>query len=142
MLFRSKAEFNQDAGNANQFIFKNEIPDGDESAVSRTTLNLDVNQGIVLGVDVEVNVDHSAFKQSGADRTAMLQSLLLYEVGQFLGLSDSDKADSVMGNMPWFSTSPDAAARVPWVQDRITLTADDTNGLCFLYTPETARDTQ
>lgn len=135
-----KAEFNQDAGNANQFIFKNEIPDGDESAVSRTTLNLDVNQGIVLGVDVEVNVDHSAFKQSGADRTAMLQSLLLYEVGQFLGLSDSDKADSVMGNMPWFSTSPDAAARVPWVQDRITLTADDTNGLCFLYAPGTARD--
>jgi hypothetical protein len=120
-----KTEYNQDHGNANIFLFRDEEwpPNETGHALALTTLWFNPNTGMIYDVDVEINGTAGPVLVSDATAGVDLQSVLTHEVGHFLGLSHSSDRNAVM------RTYYD-----PGADDLRRLHPDDVAGICSIYT--------
>jgi len=118
-----RTEYNQDQGNANIFMFRDEDwpPGQGDHALAVTTLWFNPESGMIYDVDVEIN-GTMAITTTGAAGSSDLQSILTHEIGHFLGLSHSMQSSSVM--------------RTHYTGNMRTLHADDIAGICSIYTPD------
>lgn len=126
----AKAEYNRDYGNANILMFRDtDWPDSASSqALALTTLWFNPQTGEIYDADIEINSTSApGMVTDGID----LESILTHEVGHFLGLSHSRKANAVM------RTYYD-----PGRDDLRKLNADDIAGICSIFTPDRPVQTQ
>jgi hypothetical protein len=116
------AEYNQDAPNANVFMFRD---DGwpYENAIDTlalTTLIFNADTGEIYDADVEVNTFESDMSIDAAGHGDIhFPSVITHEIGHFLGLSHSDITGSTMRP----SYAPGATAMA-------SIEQDDVDGIC------------
>lgn len=121
------AEYNQDAPNANVFMFRD---DGwpYENAIDTlalTTLIFNAESGEIYDADVEVNTFESEMSIDGSGLGAIhFPSVITHEIGHFLGLSHTD--------VP-FATMKDSYA--PGNTGMATIEQDDADGVCAALPP-------
>lgn len=120
----SRAEYNQDQGNANIFMFRDEEwPENVSSrALALTTLWFNPQSGEIYDADIEIN---STAPPGTVTDGVDLESVLTHEIGHFLGLSHSPKQTAVM------RTFYD-----PGRDDLRVLDTDDIAGICSIFTPD------
>jgi MYXO-CTERM domain-containing protein len=124
----SVAEYNQDQGNANIFMFRDgEWPYyGAEDTLALTTITYNTENAQIYDADVEINSADASFTTTDVaeDMLDDLQSVLTHECGHFLGLShDNDPAATMY---PEYQTG-DFHQRLPSPQDIA--------GMCEIYPP-------
>lgn len=122
-----RAEYNQDHGNANILMFREQDwPDDSGHALALTTLWFNPKTGAIHDVDIEINGTTREPVTLGNPKEGIdLASVLTHEIGHFLGLSHSEDPTSVM--RPFY---------MPGSDDLRQLRADDVQGICSIYTPE------
>jgi hypothetical protein len=129
-----EAEYNQDAANANVFMFRD---DGWPYAnaidtLALTTLIFNADSGEIYDADVEVNTFESEMSIDGSAHGAIhFPSVITHEIGHFLGLSHSDVDYSTM-----------RPSYAPGNTGMATIEQDDVDGICAALPPnrETAAD--
>jgi hypothetical protein len=124
-----RAEYNQDAPNANVFLFRDESwPYLNASdALALTTLTYNVETAEIYDADVELNSAQTRFTTSDqtAEIVSDLSSVITHETGHFLGLSHSADDTAVMRGSGYRSGSIDMRV----------LTSDDIVGICEIFPP-------
>ena len=98
-----KAEYNQQAGNANILIFRDDVwphdtGGGGVDTLALTTVTYDVVAGDIYDADIEVNTADNTFStgdQPGATDVDLL-SVLTHETGHFLGLAHTQTEGATM----------------------------------------------
>jgi hypothetical protein len=124
-----RAEYNQDAGNANVFLFRDDdwpyANAGD--ALALTTLTFNIETAEIYDADVELNSAQTLFTTSDepAEIVSDLASVVTHEAGHFLGLSHSAVETAVMRATGYRSGSVDMRV----------LTDDDHAGICEIFPP-------
>jgi hypothetical protein len=121
------AEYNQEAGNANVFMFrdddwpyKNAI-----DTLALTTLIFNAKDGAIYDADVEINTFESDMALGDiGPRVIDFQSVITHEIGHFLGLSHSDVAGATM--LPSYRPGNRAMASIE---------RDDVEGVCAALPP-------
>jgi hypothetical protein len=123
-------EYNQDAPNANVFLFRDaDWPyhnlGGD--ALALTTVTFSVETGEIYDADVELNSFDTLFTTSDepGEIVSDLSSVLTHEIGHFLGLSHSEESTAVMRGIGY----------TPGSTELRYLTPDDIAGICEIYPP-------
>lgn len=100
----------------------------EDNNVAKTSVHFDSSTGEIVDADLEINTAVNLFstdsKQLAGDRYLDLQSVITHEVGHMLGLSHSDRVDSVMF----------ALYKGPLKGRK--LTRDDQEALCKIYPPD------
>ncbi len=123
------AEYNQDAPNANVFMFRDhDWPyEGAVDTLALTTLTYNVETAEIYDADVEFNSFQTTFTTSDEpiEIISDFSSVVTHETGHFLGLSHSAVDTAVMRGVGYTSGSTDM---------RI-LTTDDIAGVCEIYPP-------
>lgn len=125
-----KAEYNQDAPNANIVMFRDQDWPYDNAidTLALTTLIFDAENGEIFDADIEVNTYQSDMTTGPVGvRDVDLHSVLTHEVGHFLGLSHSQSAGSTM--------EPSYA---PGLTEMATIEYDDVKGICKALPPARA----
>lgn len=119
-------EYNQDHGNANILVFRDELwpPNSSGDALALTTVWYDPTSGRIYDVDMEINGTTTPITATDPQDGADLASILTHEAGHFLGLSHSGVSSSVM--RPFYNPGGDSLRR---------LHADDVAGICSAYPP-------
>jgi hypothetical protein len=124
-----KVEYNQDSGNANIFMFRDDSWPY-ESAIDTlalTTVTYNVENAEIFDSDVEVNTAQALFTttptppEDGAD----LEAVITHEIGHFLGLAHSEVSAATMRSIGY---------QLGTVGLR-TLADDDIAGICSIYPP-------
>lgn len=127
-----QAEYNQSGGNANIFLFRDQIWPyvGGADALGLSTINYDPSSGRIYDVDVEINGTDTPITTGDPVRGADLLSIVTHEEGHFFGLSHSEVALATMrpGYRP-----PDDSLR--------TLHDDDIAAICEAYPPDRDAET-
>jgi hypothetical protein len=125
------AEYNQDAGNANVFMFRDDSWPYENSldTLALTTLIFDADSGQIYDADVEVNTFESdmAIEAIGAPvgrSDVDFRSVITHEIGHFLGLSHSNEDGSTM--RPNY---------LPGNTQMATIEQDDVDGICAALPP-------
>jgi hypothetical protein len=122
-----KAEYNQDAGNANTFMFRDEVwpyPNAIDT-LALTTLIFNADDGEIYDADVEVNTFESNMVVSNVGRDDVdFNSVITHEIGHFLGLSHSN----VLGSTMRPSYAPGATSMA-------SIEQDDVDGVCDALPP-------
>jgi hypothetical protein len=122
------AEYNQDQGNANVFMFRDEAWPyrGAEDTLALTTITYNTENAQIYDADVEINSAEADFTTTDVEEDIRddLQSVLTHECGHFLGLSH----DNVFGSTMY----PEYHAG-EFHQRK--LDKDDTDGVCAIYPP-------
>jgi hypothetical protein len=124
----NKAEYNQDSGNANIFMFRdNDWPyTHADDTLALTTITYNTENAQIYDADVEINSWQATFTfaDNADDTQDDLQAVLTHECGHFLGLSH----DSVIGSTmyPQYYQG-DLYQRTP--------NDDDRAGICDIYPP-------
>jgi MYXO-CTERM domain-containing protein len=123
----ARAEYNQDWGNANIFMFRDDDWEAADSghALALTTLWFNPQNGTIYDADIEINGTAGPLTYGRPQDGIDLPSILTHEVGHFLGLSHTDDADAVM--RPFYEPKKDSLR---------ALRQDDVAGICSIYTPE------
>ncbi len=100
----------------------------EDNNVAKTSVHFDSATGEIVDADLEINTAVNLFstnsQQLAGDRYLDLQSVITHEVGHMLGLSHSDRVDSVMF----------ALYKGPLKGRK--LTRDDQEALCKIYPPD------
>ena len=124
----ARAEYNQDSGNANIFMFRdgNWPYVGAEDTLALTTITYNTENAEIYDADVEINSADAVFTfADNEDETVDdLQAVLTHECGHFLGLSHDTVVGSTM--FPKYSQG-ELYQRTP--------DGDDTAGICDIYPP-------
>jgi len=121
-----RQEYNQDDGNANVWIFRDESwphPAGAHQ-LALTTLTYNVDDGEIFDVDVEINTFQNQITVGDTNIEGDLASIVTHEAGHFFGLSHSDVRGATMTPSYEFG---ETILR--------SLEQDDIDGICSLYPP-------
>lgn len=119
-------EYNSSAPNANVIMFRDhDWPDEyDSAAVAHTVVTFNTETGEIFDADIEVNSFGTRLTTSDANVDFDLESIIVHEVGHFLGLDHSHLGDATM----FFRQAPgDLSLR--------DLVSDDADGICSVYPP-------
>jgi hypothetical protein len=124
-----KTEYNQDAGNANAFMFRDDNWPYTNSldTLALTTVTYNVETAEIYDSDVEINTAQAKFTTTdtppadGAD----LDAVVTHEVGHFLGLAHSEVSASTMRSIGYQLGTTGLR----------TLAPDDIAGICEIYPP-------
>lgn len=121
-----KQEYNQDAPNANVWMYRDDFWPyaGSGSTLALTTVTYNVKTGEIYDADVEINSVEVPLTVGDAQVQADLESIVVHEAGHFLGLSHSCSKDATMYASYVFG---DVGLR--------SLDADDVAGICAVYPP-------
>lgn len=121
-----KHEYNQDAGNANIILFRDDgWPYQDPNAVlALTTVTYDLDTGEIYDADIELNSANIQFTTTDTNVGYDLYSIAQHETGHFLGLAHSHDPTATM-----------FAKYTPGSTDLRTLAADDMAAICAVYPP-------
>lgn len=125
-------EYNANAGNANVVVFRDERWPHRSSShnVALTTTTFDPDTGELFDADIELN--SADFELTTGDEEVVfdLESVLVHEVGHFLGIGHTDVADATM--LPSY-VQGDTHLR--------SLEPDDVAAICALYPPKRVDET-
>jgi hypothetical protein len=126
-----KAEYNQDQGNANVILFRDDDWPYVNSvdALALTTLTYNVRNGEIYDADIEINSFEAQLTVTDSDVYDDFPSIITHEVGHFLGLSHSNVAAATM--RPGYISGR---------SDLRDLDDDDVAGICTLYPPDNEVD--
>jgi hypothetical protein len=124
-----KVEYNQEAGNANIFMFRDDSWPYENAidTLALTTVTYSIETAEIFDSDVEVNTAQATFTttptppEDGAD----LDAVLTHEIGHFLGLAHSEVSAATMRSIGY---------QLGTVGLR-TLADDDIAGICSIYPP-------
>lgn len=121
-----RAEYNQDYGNANIFMFREDDWEAMDAghALALTTLWFNPQTGVIFDADVEINGTTDRITIGQVQDGVDLPSILTHEIGHFLGLSHSGDPRAVM--RPFYEPGRDNLR---------VLHADDIAGICSIFTP-------
>jgi hypothetical protein len=119
-------EYNQDDGNANIWMFRDDDWPyiGVGTTLALTTLTFNVESGEIYDADVEINSFENPLTTMDTNVQADLESIVVHEAGHFLGLSHSCDPEATMF----------AAYQFGEIKLR-TLEPDDIAGICDIYPP-------
>jgi hypothetical protein len=119
-----KPEYNPRAPNANVIMFRDhDWPDEyDPTVVAHTVVTFNTETGEILDADIEVNSFGTPITTSDTNVGYDLESIIVHEVGHFLGLDHSHLVDATM--FSW---------QAPGDLSLRDLIADDTDGICSIY---------
>jgi hypothetical protein len=120
-------EFNQNAPNANVWMFRDDDwpYTGAASTLALTTLTFEVPTGDILDADVEINSFSIPITVGDQNIDNDLLSIATHEAGHFLGLSHSNIKSATMN-----------ANYSPGDIEFRTLHADDIEAICTVYPPD------
>jgi hypothetical protein len=129
-----RIEYNQNAPNANVFLFReNDWPYDNIGghALALTTITYSVETGEIYDADVEFNAHQAVFTTSDdpLEIVSDFQSVATHEIGHVLGLSHSEQSTAVMRGTGYSNGSVELR----------TLTEDDITGICEIFPPGEVR---
>ncbi len=122
-----KAEYNQQAGNANIVMFRDDMWPYQNTidTLALTTLIFNAETGEIYDADVEVNTYESIMSIGRDTRTSIdFNSVITHELGHFLGLSHSNVEHSTM--LPSYE---------PGNLEMASIEQDDVDGVCAALPP-------
>jgi hypothetical protein len=123
-----EAEYNQDAPNANIFMFRDDNWPYENAidTLALTTLIFNADNGEIYDADVEVNTIQSPMAIGKVGPTDIdFASVITHEIGHFLGLSHSNSEGSTM--MPSYAPGQTAMSSIEY---------DDVKGVCAALPPD------
>lgn len=118
------AEYNQDQGNANIVLFRDEAwPHPEQlTTIALTTVTYDLDSAEIYDADIELNTAQFTFSTSpGGTGAFSLAAVATHEAGHFLGLAHSPE--------------PGATMLTGYEEDMDTLSDDDVSAICAVYPP-------
>jgi len=123
----ARQEYNQDAGNANIWMFLDRRWPyaGSDETLALTTITFNVENGEIYDADVEINSFDKNLTIGNDNIGSDLLSVVTHEAGHFFGLAHSEMSEATM--FPSYN---------PGETKLRTLTADDVSGICDIYPPE------
>jgi hypothetical protein len=122
-----QAEYNQEASNANIFMFRDDDWPYENAidTLALTTLIFNADNGEIYDADVEVNTVQSPMSTGQIGPTDIdFASVITHEIGHFLGLSHSNSEGSTM--MPSYAPGQTAMSSIEY---------DDVKGVCAALPP-------
>ena len=125
----ARPDYDEDAGNANVWMFETKVWPYHEDALAVTVVTFDYDTGAIVDADVELNATLKLTTQHD-EVVYDLASIVQHESGHFLGLSHSSVREATM----WRRVERGST-------DARTLEADDTAAVCDAYPPERAVNT-
>jgi hypothetical protein len=131
------AGFNQDKGNVNLLVWREELedwpPEFSDNAIAMTTVTYDLSSFEMLDADIEFNGAHFDFgtvENGGTNFFVDLQTVITHEIGHTVGLDDlydSQYRESTMYGVDIHDSDGTATT------DKRDLAQDDIDGLCYIY---------
>lgn len=124
-----KAEYNQEAGNANIFMFRDDDwpYENQIDTLALTTVTYNVETAEIYDSDVEVNTAQALFTTTDVppEKGADLDAVITHEIGHFLGLAHSEVNAATMRGIGYQLGTTGLR----------TLADDDIQGVCEIYPP-------
>jgi hypothetical protein len=109
------------------------------SDIALSRVNAFARSGMIAGANIEVNTAQKTFRLSNSDRGEFdLQSVMIHEVGHYLGLDHSSDPDSIMVTNYCNGESPCSKS----TDSLRTLGEDDIAAVCRLYPPKNSSTAQ
>lgn len=120
----TKHEYNQEHGNANIIVFRDDgwPYEGSSNTLALTTVTYNLDTGEIYDADMEINSADNAITTSDSPILFDLQSITTHEAGHFLGLAHSATLAATM--FPDYKVGK---------ADLRTLDPDDTSAICAVY---------
>lgn len=124
-----KSQYNKEAPNVNVVLFQDDDWKyrGIDGTLAKTSVTYNDQTGEIYDADIEINTANNTVTITDDPKEIEydLQAILTHEVGHFIGIAHSDKADAVM--YPTYN---------PGSTTQRKLTPDDVDAVCSIYPPE------